>query len=161
MPLLPLPCSKLFQQLGDLGPNRRVASRRRAALELHHHVHSPQTVAELAKRLAHQPLRAVAVDRPRRYPLARDDADARLGTAVRPDEQGEMAACPGSAACQGRFVLPARQQSRAARQRGARPAQTESRARPLARRARITPRPPRVRMRTRKPCVRLRRCFDG
>jgi len=129
---------------------------------LHHHVEPSQSVAQLAKRFPHQALRPVTIDRAPGYPLAGDDADARMGTVVRPDEQREMAARPRGAACQRRFILRALQEPGAARQRGAGPAaQTESRARPLARRARITPRPPRVRMRTRKPCVRLRRIFDG
>src|SRR5687768_6294409 len=72
VPLRPLARGQLFQQLGDLVPCRSVASPCRAASELHHHVHASKAVTEPAERLAHQPLRAVAIDRPRRYPLARD-----------------------------------------------------------------------------------------
>ena len=150
---------ELFQQPVDLCYG--VASPAGTAPQPYHHIQSAKPVAHLAERLAHQAFRAVAVDGPRRYPFARDDADAGIGAAVRPDEQREVAARTGGSEPEGRLELLSRQQSRAARQRGAGAAQTESRARPFARRARITFRPPRVRMRTRKPCVRLRRVFDG
>ena len=111
--------------------------------------------------LARHSLEPVAVHCARRHPAARDDPEPRLGQAVRPQVQPEIAPRPRCSRRERLLVVLAALQPRAAGQRAGAGNQTLNRARPFARRARSTPRPPRVRLRTRKPCVRLRRVTDG